>query len=57
MSLVETAKKLGVSVYGFFQGRVRRTGQIPPLDQLIADRAQGLQLGASWRAPQPTPSY
>jgi Transposase IS66 family len=57
MSLVETAKKLGVSVYAYFQDRVRRAGQIPPFAQLIADRAQGLQLGASWCPPHPTPSY
>lgn len=50
MSLVETAKKLGLSSYAYFADRVRQAGQIPPLAQLITDRASLLNLGASWSA-------
>ncbi len=47
-SLVATAQKLGVSFYHFLQDRLTRAGQIPPLAQLINERAPTLQLGASW---------
>jgi Transposase IS66 family len=48
MSLADTTRKLGVSFYQYIQDRIRGDGQIPPLADLIADRATELNLGASW---------
>lgn len=53
-SLVATAQKLGVSFYHFLQDRLAQAGQIPPLAQIIDERAPALQLGASW-PPRPCP--
>lgn len=47
-TLAATARKLGVSFYHYLQDRLAQAGQIPPLAQLIDDRAQHLRLGASW---------
>jgi hypothetical protein len=49
-SLVETAKKLGVSVHAYFADRVRHAGLVPPLHELITQQAAALPLGASWPA-------
>ena len=49
-SLVETAKKLGVSVHVYFADRVRQAGIVPRLDALITQQATALNLGASWAA-------
>jgi hypothetical protein len=56
-SLVETAKKLGVSVHAYFADRVRHAGIVPRLDELILQQAAALNLGASWPAAQPSASY
>jgi hypothetical protein len=48
MSLADTARKLGVSFYQYVHDRLRGEQQIPPLADLIAERAQELNLGASW---------
>jgi transposase IS66 family protein len=48
MSLAATTKQLGVSFYQYIHDRISRTNQIPPLDQIIDERAQELNLGASW---------
>lgn len=48
MSLADTTRKLGVSFYQYIQDRIRGEGQIPPLADLIAERAADLNLGASW---------
>jgi hypothetical protein len=50
MTLVETAKKLGVSIYHYLHDRVSGTKELPALADLIAERAQDLHLGASWAA-------
>jgi hypothetical protein len=50
MTLVETAKKLGVSIYHYLHDRVSGTKELPALAALIAERAQDLHLGASWAA-------
>jgi hypothetical protein len=47
-SLADTTRKLGLSFYHYLQDRITTAGQIPPLAQIIADRAQHLRLGASW---------
>lgn len=52
MTLVETAKKLGVSFYAYIQDRISGAMQMPSLADLIAERAQALNLGASF-APTP----
>jgi len=49
MTLVETAKKLGVSIYQYLQDRVSGRMQMPSLASLITERAQTLNLGASWK--------
>ncbi len=57
MSLVETAKKLGVSCYAYFADRVRQAGQIPPLDTLITTAAAALHLSTSWSTTSLAPNY
>ena len=52
-SLVETVKKLGVSLHAYFADRVRQTGLVPRLDALITRQAAALHLGASWSADPP----
>jgi hypothetical protein len=56
-SLVETAKKLGVSVHAYFADRVRHAGSVPRLDALITQQAAVLNLGASWPAAHASASY
>jgi Transposase IS66 family len=56
-SIVETVKKLGVSVHAYFADRVRHAGIVPPLDKLITQRAAALNLGASWPAAQSSARY
>jgi hypothetical protein len=48
MTLATTTKKLGVSFYHYVQDRIRQTHHIPPLDSLIAQSAEKLNLGWSW---------
>jgi len=55
-SLVETAKKLGVSVHAYFADRVRQAAIVPRLDELITQQAAALNLGSSWPAAQPSAS-
>jgi hypothetical protein len=56
-SLVETAKKLGVSVHAYFTDRVRDAGRVPRLDELITQHAAALNLGASWPVAHASASY
>ena len=56
-SLVETMKKLGVSVHAYFADRVRHAGLVPRLDELITQRAAALTLGASWHPAHSAVSY
>src|SRR5215207_1174439 len=48
MSLADTTRKLGVSFYHYIHDRIRGEEHIPPLADLIDERAQELNLGASW---------
>jgi len=48
MSLADTTRKLGVSFYHYIHDRIRSDGQFPSLADLITERAQELDLGASW---------
>lgn len=48
MSLVATTRKLGVDFYQYVHDRISGTNQIPPLADIIAERAIELNLGASW---------
>jgi hypothetical protein len=48
MSLADTTRKLGVSFYHYIHDRIRGDGLIPPLADLITERAQEQELGASW---------
>jgi hypothetical protein len=57
MTLVETAKKLGVSCYHYLQDRLSGAMQMPSLAHLITERAQTLNLGASWSKAEPSPDY
>jgi hypothetical protein len=47
-TLAATAKKLGVSFYEYIYDRVSGANNIPDLADLIAQRANQLNLGASW---------
>jgi len=48
MTLAETATKLGVSFYHYIHDRVSGAYQMPSLADLIAHRANVLNLGTSW---------
>jgi hypothetical protein len=48
MSLADTTRKLGVSFYHYIHDRLRGDQQLPPLADLIDERAHDLNLGASW---------
>ena len=48
-TLVGTAKKLGVNMYQYLHDRIAQTNTFPSLANLIEERAQELQLAASWR--------
>jgi len=47
-TLMATTKKLGVSFYRYVYDRVSATNDIPNLADLIVERAQQLNLAASW---------
>jgi len=47
-TLTATTKKLGVSFYHYIYDRVSRTNHIPNLADLIEQRAEQLNLAASW---------
>jgi hypothetical protein len=48
MSLADTTRKLGISFYHYIHDRIRSEQQVPALADLIDERAQELNLGASW---------
>jgi hypothetical protein len=48
MTIVETARKLGVSFSASIQDRISGAMQLPSLADLIAERAHALNLGASF---------
>jgi hypothetical protein len=48
MSLAATTRKLGVNFLHYVHDRIAEFKQIPPLAELIAERAKELNLGASW---------
>jgi hypothetical protein len=48
MTVVATAKKLGVSLYKYLQDRISEAYQMPSLAEVIDERAKVLNLGASW---------
>lgn len=53
-SLVGTTKKLGVNIYEYLRDRVTGRRAVPKLADVIRQRAQELNLGASWaEAPAP----
>ncbi len=48
MSLAATSRKLGVNFLQYLHDRITGAGQIPSLATIIDERAQELDLGASW---------
>jgi hypothetical protein len=48
MSLAATTRQLGVSFYQYIHDRISGMNQIPPLNEIIDERANELHLGASW---------
>lgn len=48
MSLGATARKLGVNFFQYLHDRISGTSHIPPLSDLILERAKDLNLSASW---------
>jgi hypothetical protein len=48
LSLADTTRKLGVSFYHYIHDRIRGDQHIAPLADLIDERAQELNLSASW---------
>jgi len=51
MSLSATAKKLGVNFYHYISDRISGDFEMPNMAELITQRAQQLNLGASWNPP------
>lgn len=49
-SLAATVEKLGISLWSFLQDRVHEIGAIPPLPELIAQKASQLKQPNSWAA-------
>lgn len=47
-TLVSTAKKLGVSFFHYIYDRITSANQMPSLAELIDQKAEQLNLGASW---------
>jgi Transposase IS66 family len=56
-TLAATAQKLGVRFHDYVRDRICQGGSFPRLADLIAQRAQGLQLGTSWTAASPRPAW
>lgn len=54
-TLAATTAKLGLSFADYLRDRVTGTQAVPPLADLIRERAQALPLGASWDSPALTP--
>jgi hypothetical protein len=52
LTLVATARKLGVNIFGYICDRVSGANQMPSLACLIEQKASDYQLGASWQ-PEP----
>ena len=48
LTLVATATKLGVNIFHYIQDRLSGRNELPSLADLITQRAQELNLGASW---------
>lgn len=57
MTIVETAKKLGISVYEYIKDRVSGARQMPSLAEIIREKAQHLCLGASWESESGSPNF
>lgn len=57
MTIVETAKKLGVSVYAYIKDRISRVRQMPSLAEIIREKGQRLRLGASWEPEAVSPDF
>ena len=51
MSISATAKKLGINFYHYMSDRISGTFEMPSMAELITQRAQQLNLGASWNPP------
>jgi len=47
-TLAATAQKSGVSFYCYLHDRISAENQIPPLADLVENRAKDLHLGWSW---------
>lgn len=56
LMLTATAKKLSVSFYAYVHDRISKANRMPGLDTVIAARAKGLNLGASWPATTLSPA-
>lgn len=48
MTIVETAKKLGIGIYEYIKDRFSGAKQMPPLAETIREKAKQMCLGASW---------
>ncbi|MBU0493610.1 MAG: hypothetical protein KKB13_17330, partial [Chloroflexi bacterium] len=51
MTLAATAQKLGVSFHQYVYDRMSQACALPSLADLIVQRAEQLQLAASWHPP------
>ncbi len=51
MTLAETAKKLEVNFFHYILDRITKINAFPSLTDLINQRVQCMNLGASWQFP------
>jgi hypothetical protein len=56
ISLKKTCRKLGVSFWQYLRDRVAGLGQIPPLGELLRNKARGSPAGRVAISPEPNPS-
>lgn len=57
MTIVATARKLGVSVYEYIKDRLSGARQMPSLAETIREKAKQLHLGASWDSHSVSPNF
>ena len=56
-TIVETAKKLGVSVYAYIKDRLSGAQQMPSLAEIIREKAKQMHLGESWGSNSASPNF
>jgi hypothetical protein len=56
-TIVETAKKLGVSVYAYIKDRLSGAKEMPSLAEIVREKAKQMPLGESWGFNSAPPDF